>query len=112
MKKSELKNLVREILSEQIGVAPNPFTQSAGHSTGGGTRPPLPTAPVGGQTQATGGSQTGGVTPTSGPATSAETAQIQALLTYAKNAQSKRIQLPSWFWEIIRIIKSSGTIQI
>ena len=105
MKKSELKNLVREILSEQIGVAPDSFTQTAGSSTGGGTKPPLPTAPVGGQTQATGGSQT------SGPATNAETAQIQALLTYAKNAQSKRLTLPSWFWEIIRIIKSSGTIQ-
>ena len=37
MKKSELKNLVREILSEQIGVAPDSFTQTAGSSTGGGT---------------------------------------------------------------------------
>ena len=60
MKKSDLKQLIREILAEQIGVAPNSFTQSSGpstggSSTGGGTKPPLPTAPVGGQTQATGG---------------------------------------------------------
>ena len=79
MKKSELKNIIRQIVKEQRGMAPGPVGQTMG-TGGGGTRPPLPTAPVGGQTQATGGSQTGGVTPTGGSGVSpAQFQQMQAL---------------------------------
>ena len=70
MKKSELKKLIREILSEQ-GVAPTTGV-TAGQPSGGGTRPPLSTAPVGGQTAATGSGGSG--------ITDAQSAQFMQLI--------------------------------
>ena len=103
MKKSEVKNLIRQIVKEQRGMAPGPVGQTMGT---GGTRPPMSTAPVGGQTA--GGSSGGNSNMTS--QLQALLAQGQAAANKVTDSESKSI-LTGWLQELIRLIRSSGTIQ-